>query len=326
MMEFGVRVGNISRLPVPDAVDRMQSMVAAAEELGYASVWVTDHMVFPTETSSTYLSTPSGRLSEIDPHSNMFEALTVLAAFAGSTRHVRLGTNVLVLPYRHPLLIAKMVATLDALSGGRVIFGVGVGWLKEEFDLFGAATYKDRGALVDEYIKILRLVWSQETPSFEGRWYKFSGFDFAPRPVQQPSIPIWIGGASEAAFRRAASLGDGWHPSHITPDVYAAGAASLQARCQERGRPFDELTLSLSLRIVFDDGIAGDELEFQRPPDAPGYFVGSPRQAVATVRRYQAIGCSHVNINVTQAGAPPTGKAAVEALRVFSQRVVQEFG
>jgi probable F420-dependent oxidoreductase len=325
-MKFGVRIGNISRLPVADAVDRMRSMVAAAEELGYASVWVTDHMVFPTETSSKYLSTPSGRLTEIDPHSNMFEALTVLAAFAGTTSRVRLGTNVLVLPYRHPLLIAKMVATLDAVSGGRVILGAGVGWLKEEFDLFGAATYKDRGALVDEYIQILRLVWSQETPSFEGRFYRFSGFDFAPRPVQRPSIPIWIGGASEAALRRTASLGDGWHPSHLAPDEYAAGAAGLQAKCEERGRPFDELTLSLSLRIVFDDSIAGEELEFQRPPDAPGYFVGSPIQAVATLRQYQSIGCSHVNINVTQAGAPPTGKAAVEALRVFGEQVVQEFG
>src|SRR5579859_6143668 len=167
MMEFGVRVGNISTLPVAKAVERMQALVGAAEDMGYASIWVTDHMVFPTETASTYLSTPSGRLTEIDPHSNMFEAVTVLAAFAGMTKRVRLGTNVLVLPYRHPLLLAKMLATLDALSGGRVILGAGVGWLKEEFELFGAATFEQRGALVDEYIKILRLVWSREKPSFE---------------------------------------------------------------------------------------------------------------------------------------------------------------
>lgn len=319
-MEFGVRVGNISTRPVAEAVRGMYAMVGAAEQLGFASVWVTDHMVFPNETQSTYLSTPSGRLSEIDPHSNKFEAVTVLAALAGVSKRVRLGTNVLVLPYRHPLLTAKMLATLDSLSGGRVILGAGVGWLREEFELFGAASYEQRGALVDEYIQILRLVWSEPMPSFEGKWYRFSGFDFAPRPVQE-RIPIWIGGASKAALNRAARLGDGWHPSHITPEQYAAGVAQLRARCSEQGRSLDELTLSLSLRIVIEDTIKGAELEWVRPLDAPAYVVGTPSQAIATLRRYRDAGCSHVNVNVSRKGAPMTPEASVEALHVFAEEV-----
>lgn len=319
-MDFGVRIGNISTRPVAEAVERMYAMAAAGEELGYASIWVTDHMVFPTHTDSTYLSTPSGRLSEIDPHSNMFEALTVLSALAGATRQLSLGTNVLVLPYRHPLLTAKMLATLDALSGGRVILGVGVGWLREEFELFGAATYEERGALVDEYIRILRLVWSEPSPSFEGRWYRFSGFDFAPRPVQQP-LPIWIGGASEAAYGRTVRLGDGWHPSHVRPEEYEHGVERLRARCAAAGRGFAELKLSLSLRIVIDEQIGGAELQWMSPPDAPGYYAGTAKQAVTTLRRYAATGCGHVNVNVSHRGAPMTADASVSALRWFAEEV-----
>ena len=233
----------------------------------------------------------------------MFDAVTQLAALAGRTRRLTLGTGVLVLPYRHPLYVAKTLATLDALSNGRVILGVGVGWLREEFEAFGAQSYAQRGALSDEYLRILRHVWSESEVDFVGRFYQFAGFGFEPHPVQ-PRLPIWIGGASEAAVRRVARLGDGWHPSHIPPTLYADLLERLRTHLARHQRELAEITLSLSIQLILSSSVAGDELDYHPWPEASASFIGSPRQAVTTLRRFAELGVSHVTLNVTLQDRP----------------------
>ncbi len=312
---------------IDDVVDDYFTAADEAERLGFYGVWLGDHMVFPREvdyTRSYYPGTLTGRLGVIDTHAVMFDAVTQLAALAGRTRRLKLGTGVLVLPYRHPLYLAKTVATLDALSSGRVILGVGVGWLREEFEAFGAQSYDRRGAVSDEYIRIFRHVWSQPDVDFAGRWYQSAGFGFQPHPVQ-PQLPIWIGGASDAAVRRVARLGDGWHPSHIPPTLYAELLERLRGHLAERQRHLADVTLSLSIQLILSSSIAGDELEYHPWPEASASFIGSARQAVTTLRQFTDLGVSHVTLNVTLQERPGAAESRLEAMRVVAREIVPHF-
>jgi probable F420-dependent oxidoreductase len=326
-VQIGIGVGQArwaSGRRLSDAVAQLYEVAQAAEDLGLYSLWVGDHLLFPAEvdyTRSRYPMTPTGRLA-IDTQSTMLEALTVLSALAGATRRVRLGTSVLVLPYRHPLLTAKVVATLDVLSKGRVILGVGVGWLREEFEALGAASFERRGALTDEYLRIFRHVWSAQEVDVAGRFYQFTGFGFQPHPVQ-PWLPIWIGGASDAALRRVARLGDGWHPSHIPPRVYAAQLERLREYLAAAGRSPGEVTLSINFQMVLDRQARGDELEYVPQAESSARFVGNPTAAAATLRQYAALGVTHAALNLSlleEDGGEP--RPPTEALEVLARDVL----
>src|SRR4029077_21100481 len=181
----------------------------------------------------------------------------------------------------------------------------GLGWLEEAFSAFGAPTYQHRGSLSDEHIRIFREVWTEASPSFDGRWYKFSGFGFSPKPLQKPHIPIWIGGASDAALRRVVRLGDGWHPSHLPVDQYAVRLARLRELCQERGRPSEEILLSVSVKIRLDlSRPRAGESDQVVPPDLPPYLLGSPAQVANTLRRYGELGVQHIVCEPVVAGNP----------------------
>jgi probable F420-dependent oxidoreductase len=214
------------------------------EALGFASLWVSDHVVVPWTIRSRYPYSPTGEFP-LPPDTPFLEPLTVLAAVAGATERIRLGTSVLVLPHRHPVLLAKMLASLDRLAGGgRVILGAGVGWLREEIEVFGV-DFARRGAWSDEAIRVLRACWTEDRPAFEGRFFRFDPLGFAPRPAAP--IPIWIGGDTPAALRRVARLGDGWHAAYPARAVLEEGLARLRAACREVGR--DPATLTLSVRV-----------------------------------------------------------------------------
>src|SRR6476469_1196646 len=170
---------------------------------------IADHIVFPTESNSAYPYTldrkhPSG--------GDALETFSILGVVAGATEKLRLVTSVLILPYRNPVLTAKMVASLDVLSGGRVTLGVGAGWLREEFEALHSPPFEARGAVTDEWIAIFKQLWSQSPASFEGRFYRYADIRVEPFPVQKPHPPIWVGGHSRAALRRTARHGQGWHP------------------------------------------------------------------------------------------------------------------
>jgi probable F420-dependent oxidoreductase len=242
MMQFGYH------LPIWGPAATRESLISLArrvEALGFDSVWASDHVVIPTTIASRYPYNATGRFP-LPPTTNFLEPLTVLSLVAGVTERLRLGTTVLVLPHRHPVLAAKMLATLDHLAPGRVILGAGVGWMREEIELLGAP-FEQRGAWTDEALRIMRACWRDERVSFQGRFFSFPEVGFAPRPAAG-TIPVWIGGHTPRAMRRVAELGDGWHAAFATPDVMRAGLATLREACAKAGR--DPATLTHSVRMA----------------------------------------------------------------------------
>jgi probable F420-dependent oxidoreductase len=184
------------------------TVAVVAEQNGFESVWMPEHLVLPAELPATYLYTESGQ-PPIAAGTPLYDPWIVLAAIAQATERIRLATNVYILPLRHPLATARAVVTLDRVSRGRVTLGVGVGWLEEEFDALGQS-FRDRGRRTDEIIPLLRRLWSEEVIEHRGEHYEFGPIRFEPKPRQQPSIPIEVGGSSPAALRRAGRFGDGW--------------------------------------------------------------------------------------------------------------------
>jgi probable F420-dependent oxidoreductase len=179
-----------------------------------------------------------------------YDPFTTLGWLAGLTRRVELGFTVIVLPYRHPLETARMAATLDRISGGRLIFGIGVGWARQEFEVLGLP-FEKRGAMTDDYLEALKAAWTQDVASYQGRFVSFKDIYTAPRPRQHPHPPIWVGGSSEAALRRAVRHGDAWHPirSRIA-FLRDEGMPKLRAIAEKEGRPVPALCPRIRLRLT----------------------------------------------------------------------------
>ena len=244
MLSFGYH------LPIWGPAATRDTLIALArrvEALGFDSVWASDHVVIPFEIRSRYPYNATGDFP-LPPTTNFLEPLTALSLVAGVTERVRLGTTVLVLPHRHPVLAAKMLATLDHLAPGRVILGAGVGWMREEIELLGAP-YDQRGAWTDEAIQIMRKCWRDERVSHRGRFFDIPEIGVAPKPAHK-TIPIWIGGHTPRAMRRVAELGEGWHAAFATPDVMRKGLVELKAACEKVGRNPAEVTLSVRLGLA----------------------------------------------------------------------------
>jgi len=238
-MEFGFNIPNAGPLATPGAI---RQIVERGEALGFTLIAIPDHIVIPRSFRPVYPYTPTGETDFFDG-GEALEPLALMAAAAAMTSTARLLTSVLVLPYREPVLTAKILATIDIMSGGRVIVGCGAGWMEEEFKAVGAPPFAERGKVTDEYIAAFRAMWTNEEPSFAGDYTNFSDIYFRPPPVQKPHPPIWIGGDSMAALRRAARLGDGWYPIGISPkhplntlDRFAARVATLRELTEQAGR------------------------------------------------------------------------------------------
>jgi len=225
-----------------------------AEALGYDSLWVSDHVVIPHTIRSRYPYNASGDFP-LAPDTDFLEPMVVMALVAGVTNKICLGTSVLVLPHRHPVLTAKMLATVDHLAPGRVILGAGVGWMKEEIELFGVK-HERRGAWSDEAIRVMRACWKDSRVSFKGDFFTLEDLGVRPRPASG-SIPIWIGGHTERALRRVTTLGDGWHAAFPTPDKMREGIAELKKACAREGR--DPATLTISARVGLPARKTADE-------------------------------------------------------------------
>ena len=218
-MEFGVCIPHYGR---KTSADGIRATVELAESLGYHSVWVSDHVVTPEDLRPT-----------IGPI--FYDAFVVLSHAAALTKVVRLGSTVIVVPYRNPLVVAKMLATLDVLSGGRVIFGAGVGGAPDEFHALGVPS-RQRGRRADEYLRLMVALWTEDPTSFHGRFYSFTDVRFQPKPLQVPHPPIWIGGHSEAALRRAVAVGEAWHPTSMPMPALREKMAQLRSFADEAGR------------------------------------------------------------------------------------------
>ena len=212
-------------------------LASRAEELGFDSVWVHDHVFNVGHVFDRIGGRP------------YYEPLTLLSFVSARTQRVRLGTSVLVLPYHNPIRLAKAAATLDVLSGGRLILGVGVGAIEQEMQAMGSA-FKERGAFTDEAIAVMRALWTEEDPRFDGTYSRFAGMKFSPKPLQKPSIPVVIGGVSRAAIRRAARLGDGWQPLGLSPEALGPAIASLRQEARACGRDVARIPVSIAMSLA----------------------------------------------------------------------------
>lgn len=235
-MEIGVGLPNAGPKATPENINQVARW---AEELGYHSIWVTDHVFLPEQVDSWYPYRTHGRW-DYPSNTNWLDPLLALG-WAAARRNLKVGTSVLVTPLRHPVLLAKQLATLDYLTNGGVLFGAGAGWMKEEFDMMGE-TFEDRGRRLLEMCDLMRLLWSGEQVEFKGRFYQVPLGRMYPPPMRK-RIPIIFGGHSDAAIRRVAHKGDGWHPTQIQIPSLREGLEKLREYCKEQGRNYDDLII-----------------------------------------------------------------------------------
>ena len=286
-MRYGFYLPTRGQTATPEA---LETLVARGEALGFSSVVIADHIVFPVTIRSKYPYTVSGAFPG---QGDQLEQLSLMAFIAGKTRALRLISSVMILPHRNPVVTAKMLATIDVLSGGRVTVGVGVGWMREEFEALGAPDFDRRGAASDEYIRIFKALWTQDPASFHGEFYRFEAIRCLPHPVQKPHPPLWIGGHSKAALRRVARLGDGWHPvganpaAPLRPPELRALLAELHGLTEAEGR--DPSTLTISYKApIYDAGQGVDGGAERRP------FSGSPQAIADDIGVFAALGVSEL--------------------------------
>ena len=253
------------------AREALLTFAREAERRGIASLWVSDHVVIPRTT------TGYGRGGSFPhpPDRPYLEPLAVLAAVAVVTSRPRLGSSVFILGHRHPVVMAKMLTTVDALSSGRLICGVGVGWWKEELEILGTP-FSTRGRQADEALRVFKALWTADRPSFEGEFFRFRDVGFAPKPVQKPHPPLWVGGNSPGAFRRVVTLGDGWHASPRTMADFRDGLAQLRTAAEAARRPFE--TIEISLRFGLSDAL----------------LAQGPQAVVDQLAEYKRLGVRHV--------------------------------
>jgi probable F420-dependent oxidoreductase len=263
------------------------ALARRVEELGYDSLWTGDHVSF---------------------HGPIYESLTLLASYASVTRRIRLGTAVYLLALRHPTIAAKITSTLDVLSGGRLVFGVGVGGENpKEFEACGIP-HRERGARVTEGIEVVRTLWRDTPATFKGRFTSFEGVSLDPKPVQKPAPPIWIGGRSDAALARAGRQGDGWVSYVVQPERYKASLGKIHAAAAEARRPLVGFVAAhLAFITVGRDYEAAERTWVERlsrryaqdfGPLARKYgIIGTPAQCAETLERFVAGGCNYVLMN-----------------------------
>ena len=272
-MKFGLHLPHIGQFATRDDV------LAAAQLLdqeGFDSVWVADHVAMPVHSESVYPYRADGFPFPKD--APWLEAITTAAFVAGVTTRVQLGFSVLVLPMRHPVLTAKMLATLDHLSNGRVVVGLGVGWWREEFAALGVP-FAERGRRCDEAIEVLRGLWREKEFSYKGRFYELEAVYCEPKPIRR-SIPLWIGGG-EAGFDRIVRLGDGWHAVGGDVEKIAAGWANIVRRAEKAGRD------PASLELTVSTGLASDR-----------------SRTISRFRALRKAGVSHIVLNTRQLPFP----------------------
>lgn len=302
MMKIGICVPHYGR---PIEVGRILEVVRRAEERGLDSVWVTDHVIVPRDMEIIY-------------RDHMLDPLAVLPWLAGVTRRISLGTSVVILPYRSPIPVAKLLASVDVLSGGRLIFGAAIGWLEGEFAALGVP-FKERASRTDEALELIRTIWTQEYPEIQTKRYRLQGLKASPIPLQKPRPLILVGGGSEGAFRRVARFGDGWHATATNHDAFRQGQMAVDRYWKEFGRQGTPLwTLRLPILV---EGIHQPAVDMRW---LRGRYTiqGSVSKVIEQLQGFQALGCSHVALDVTYSAFP----AVLETIDILAQEVRPRFG
>ena len=304
-MRFGVAIGNLGAFGDPAGVDACIEVAQAADQLGFDSVWTNDHIVVPSNIESRYPYNESG-IFPASPAVQCYEPLVMMSALAAATEHVQIGCSVLVIPYRHPAVVAKMLAAADRIAAGRIVLGAGVGWMREEFDALNLPPehFEHRGSVTNEYLRAMKEIWTNSGPSsFHGEYVEFENVGAYPKPAQQGGIPIVIGGNGINAWRRASRWGDGYHAAFQPLDSLAYEIEGLRETCRRDRRDPDELEISM---------LSGIRLTDQPwPEDERPLLCGNPDEIAADLLALGKVGLEHLV-------ATPTVRADTQLQRVLS--------
>src|SRR5207302_1690646 len=291
-------------LPISGPMSSPESLTRIAQQgeaLGYDYLTLTDHIVLPNLRVPGYPYSESGEFFGEGPE-RRHEQLTAAAFVAARTTRIRLVLAVMVVPHRPAVLAAKMLSTIDILSGGRLVVGIGAGWLQAEFEAVVGPPFADRGRVTDEYLNAFRSLWTQEAPRFDGDWVKYDGIVFGPKPVQEPHPPIWVGGESRPSLRRAARFGDAWYPigsnnKHLLDTLprYQAGIDRLRRLTTEAGR--EPASVAPTYRVKrYGKAVPGKASDGERR-----LFSGSTEEITADLRALRALGVAAVDIDFERA-------------------------
>ena len=312
-MNFGFSAPTRGPQATPDALAKL---VSHGERLGFGIVSVSDHVVMPRTASSTY---PYSAAGEGAVGAECMEQLTLHAYLAAVTDRLRLLTAVMVVPHRPPVLTAKVLATVDVLSGGRLIVGCGAGWLREEFEAIGAPDFDRRGAVTSEYIRAFKELWTSDAPTFDGEFCSFSNLHFEPKPIQRPHPPIWTGGESPAALRRAGRLADKWFPIGTnptypvrTPSQLAESLSTVRRHAEDAGRD------PSSVGVAYSSGMSAIGEPAQHPDGSRRAFTGDAEQIAEDIRGFEAEGVEDMTFRFDRATLDET----LEAMQQFAEAVM----
>ncbi len=312
-MQIGCSAPSSGPLIGPDSLVRIAT---EAEQLGFDYVTVSDHVMIPTSIASRYPYSDSGEFPS-GAAADRLEQLTAATFIAASTSKLRIVTSVMVVPHRPAVLTAKILATLDYLSKGRITLGIGAGWCKEEFEAIGAPPFAERGAVTDEFMMACKELWTSDAPKFSGKYVNFSDVLFPPKPVQQP-IPIWVGGESGPALRRTAKYGDAWYPIGTNPQFpmdtltrFKGGVAKLRDLTQKAGR--DPSAVALSYRVSSNPeaqpkGMVDGERKL---------FTGGAADWIGDIRALRDVGVTSFDFGLFG----PTLAATLDNMRRFRDEV-----
>ena len=315
-MEFGFDLPVRGPMANPDD---LSAIAQRGEALGFACVVVPDHIVIPNKIVSTYPYAADGVWLGASA-GEALEQLTLLSYLVGVTHTLRILTSVMVVPHRNPVMTAKLLATADVLSGGRITVGCGVGWMQEEFEAVGAEPFEERGRVADEYLAVFRELWTSDKPSFDGAYAKFDNIAFLPKPVQTPHPPLWIGGESAPALRRAARAGDAWYPIGNNPKFpldtwprYEAAIERLHGFANAAGR--DPKSIGLAYRVGWYDEPSPRQAH---GGEADRLFTGDPQAIADDIARFRALGVRDLTVNLTG----PDLAATLDRLQRFAEEIM----
>lgn len=271
-----------------------------AEKLNFDSIWTTDHIAVNKRFTV--------------PYGKIYESLLTLGYVAAITERVKLGTSIIVLPMRNPFLFAKQTATLDQLSDGRLVLGLGAGWMDDEFATLGF-NFQKRGRIMNEQIRLLRVLWTGESAKFEGHFFRFNDIAFEPMPVQKKGPIVWIGGSSDAALRRVASLGDGWHPVGLSPKELGQGKKKLDSIMKQDRK----VTITVRVPVTVSPSAT---TSYSLSSGEQAYMIGGAREAV--IKEIEAFKEAGLDYLVCYFGNEPYDKIASQAT-LFAKEIIPSF-